>query len=500
MFELYPIVSFILIYLCLYKSLCQELCWRSTFLVTSLVWGLLVVISTELLSIFHLITFEFILLFWVSITFISAYWFFAVMKGKKFPVTFSFSDFSYFDLLILFAIGFFVITIGLLALWFPPNTYDAMVYHMGRVIHWIQNHSIAHYPTNIYFQLIYPPWAEWAIMHFLILSGDDRLSNLIQWFSMVGCILGSSLIAKHFGANVRYQIIASLITTTIPMGILQGSSTQNDYVVSYWVVCFVYFFLLWKEKLSWIYFSATSASLGLAILTKGTAHFYSFPFLIWFTAITIQKFKWNSCKLFFIIAIIVSSINLGQYKRNPNLYGDPATRTREMIVQDISLPLFISSLVKNIGYNSLTPFWKSNMFMEKVVYGIHKKLGIDTNDPRTTFQGSFNLKEHPFQEDYAANPLHFLIIIVCMIIFFTTKYQRDVKDLSKYCISVLSAFLLFCLILKWHPWLARYHLALFVLWSPFVSIVLFRFHHPLRKVISGGLPFVLILTSLPWLF
>lgn len=96
-----------------------------------------------------------------------------------------------------------------------------MTYHMSRVVHWIQNRSIAHYPTHITRQLHQSPWTEYAILHFQILSGSDRFANLIQWFSMVGATLGVSLIAKQMGADLRGQFFAAVFSITIPMGILQ---------------------------------------------------------------------------------------------------------------------------------------------------------------------------------------------------------------------------------------------------------------------------------------
>ena len=35
------------------------------------------------------------------------------------------------------------------------------------------------------------------------------------------------------------QILSAVICATIPMGILEGSSTQTDYTTSFWLVCFV---------------------------------------------------------------------------------------------------------------------------------------------------------------------------------------------------------------------------------------------------------------------
>lgn len=69
---------------------------------------------------------------------------------------------------------------GLVALWAPPNNFDTMVYHMSRVCHWIQNRTIAPYPTHILRQLHQNPWSDWAVAHLQLLAGGDRLANTVQ--------------------------------------------------------------------------------------------------------------------------------------------------------------------------------------------------------------------------------------------------------------------------------------------------------------------------------
>ena len=119
-------------------------------------------------------------------------------------------------------------------------------------------------------------------MQFQVLSGGDQWANLVQWFSMFGSVVGVSLIAKQLGADIRGQVLAAVIAVTIPMGILQASSTQNDYVTAFWLVCLVYYILRFKEQPRCANAVGVGASLGLALLTKGTAYLYAFPLLVWF--------------------------------------------------------------------------------------------------------------------------------------------------------------------------------------------------------------------------
>src|SRR6266542_2522369 len=109
-----------------------------------------------------------------------------------------------------------------------PNTVDSMAYHLARVAHWAQDQTVAPYPTNIRRQLALAPGAEFAILHLQLLSGSDRFASLPQWASMVGALVGVSAIAAQLGAPRPAQIFAALVCASLPIGILQSTSTQND--------------------------------------------------------------------------------------------------------------------------------------------------------------------------------------------------------------------------------------------------------------------------------
>ena len=204
------------------------------------------------------------------------------------------------------------------------------------------------------------------------------------------------------------------------MGILQSSSTQTDYVVSFWLVCFVYYLLKSKKDSKMIYPMYAGAGLGLAILTKATAYVYAFPFMAWFGLSELRRLRWRLWKLFLIILTIALTINIGHYARNIDLYNNPISDTayRDMNSNDlINLSSIISNAFRNISLHVGTPFKNVNRSTETVVNYLHRLLGFDINDRRTTF---LNTKFHirfSFHEDAAGNLVHLVLILLSLFLF-----------------------------------------------------------------------------------
>ena len=254
---------------------------RAAFLWASIVWGLFTTAMTETLSIFNSLTTELVALAWtvatLTVTLLCTR---LGASGKALALpTLQFP--SLLTAALSVCIGGVALITAFLAMVGWPNEGDSLWYHLSRVAHWVQNRSVAFYPTHLLEQLYYPPWAEYAILQTMLLGGDDRLGQLVQWFSMLGSIAGVSLIARELGASPRGQLFSAFFCATLPMGILQASSTQNDYVVAFWLVCLAYALLAWRAcPASTGQALGIGASLGLAILTKGTASIFAAPLLL----------------------------------------------------------------------------------------------------------------------------------------------------------------------------------------------------------------------------
>ena len=233
---LLPLLTFVLIF-CFLWGRSDESDPRSSILSAAVFWGVLVAAVTEVLSLFNALTIIYLLFCWGAFTMGTAFLAARHISTVKTQLCSPKSRPPFVEIAIIIPIVVVLLFTGFIALVGWPNQWDTMVYHLSRVDHWVQNRSIGFYPTHIVRQLFNPPWAEYAILHLTQLGGDERFANLIQWFSMVGSLIGVSLIAKHLGASRQGQIFSALVCVLIPMGILQAPSTQNDYITAFWLVC-----------------------------------------------------------------------------------------------------------------------------------------------------------------------------------------------------------------------------------------------------------------------
>jgi 4-amino-4-deoxy-L-arabinose transferase-like glycosyltransferase len=207
----------------------------------------------------------------------------------------------------------------------PPNNVDSLLYHMSRVVHWAENQSLRHYPTAYHHQLLKPIWAETAILNLRVLWGNDHPASLVQWFSMLGSLIGVTGIASLLGAGRKTRILASAIALSIPMGILQASSTQNDYVTAFWVICLAYLVVLSRKRpLARLEVLGLALVLGLGVLTKGPFFVYAPPLMLWY--ILPQLRPKNIRRLVvegLVICLAVALLNAGFWTRNVITYGGP---------------------------------------------------------------------------------------------------------------------------------------------------------------------------------
>jgi 4-amino-4-deoxy-L-arabinose transferase-like glycosyltransferase len=490
---LIPIVFVLLLFT---MSTSTQRHYAQVLIYSSVALGMVVVVSNEALSYFAVLNHTSILLLWSGLSVLLIIH--LVFSGQNFSLNainrarVMFQHLGWDETLYLCVIGI-VVGITFLVAWVsPPNTFDSMTYHMSRVMHWVQNGSVDFYPTPILRQLLSAPWAEYAILQAVLLSGNDRFANLIQWSSMVGSIVIVAGLAKELGANRRGQIFAALFCATLPMGILQSTSTQNDYVVGFWLVCCGYQVLGYYRSKKAIDAIVLSLALGLAVLTKPTAYIYAAPLIAWIIIYSLYERKAKATITLCGCLLLAVLVNLGHYYRNYDFSGTPLGQTLDTGDYSYENAAFgprvtVSNILRNIGLHleSRTSF---DGLAQRSIERVHKLLQISIADQRTTWpEYAFRVQGRKPHEDYAGNLWHtLLVLLIIATYFFWTK--RDAR-ITGYVLSLLVAFLLFCTLLRWQPWHSRLQLPLYILWAPVVGLLLGRAHNVrLATIVSLKLP------------
>src|SRR5579884_927631 len=204
-----------------------------------------------------------------------------------------------------------VLTVAIVS---PPNSADAMAYHLPRVLYWAQNRTVRFFPTTYFNQVMLQPLDEYAVLQTFVLTGGDRFANLIAFGSFVGSIFGVAAIAREFGVNGRGMVFAALFCATLPNAILQASGAKNDSMLGLWLVCAV-LFALRRD------FLLLALSVALALGTKATAYLFAPPVL---AAVLIPRLGWRDwARLAGFGAAAIALIDGPQYARNIELSGSP---------------------------------------------------------------------------------------------------------------------------------------------------------------------------------
>ncbi len=443
-------------------------------------FGLTVLLGTELLSNIGALHLFGILALW------AAFGIFLVLYARRFRCSIQIPRSSLSLLLPAAALAVGVLLCGFLS---APNNWDSMTYHLPRVAQWASRQSIGIFPTNSLFQVTNPAWTEYVFLHLQLLSQSDRLFFLVSFGAWIGCAFQVWALAARQGQGST----ALLLALSVPIGILQASSTKNDIVAAFWALQLfsalqsLRFPLRMKDWL-WV-----GIPLGLLLATKGTGYLYAIAILTVFLGSNLQRKIWLGTA---VAGLLGLSINFSYFLRNFLVFGSPLPNGggERLFVERLHPTGILGNLANNLALHLNAPWAWWNSGLNALLNTFHQGIGRSPGDPLFTLQHSgFSLPPLFFYEDYDGCTLLFLLALLTLPLLRDRAFRKSSGHL--FALFALG-FLLFSL-LKWSPWNARYHLPFFLLLIPGLSQALHqRIGTPAASLVAIGL----CLASLPYAY
>jgi len=372
--------------------------------------------------------------------------------------------------------------LGVIAALAPSTSWDAITYHLPRVMHWIQQGSVDHFPTNNERQIEFGPGAAFVQTTVFLLLDSDRLANHVQWAAMAGSVLLATLIARLLSpnsANLRAQVFAGLLVATLPIGMVESITPLVDYVTAFWLMVLIVFALLLvrRPEHRWYWWGAGLA-LGLGTLTKVTMLVYAgapvLALLVWSARQMKNRQEWLRRVAVMVLAAAV--LNAPHLLRNTVLYGSPLGSAWIHQVernQSLSLSGTWSNLIRNLALHGQTGIPTLTGWVNHTLALVHGVTGRDLNHPDTSYyKGKFEFTtELRVFDSLGPCPWHVgLLLFACLGAGYA--YFEENRLPLAYAALAAIGFLLFCAVLRWQEWHTRLHLGWLVPLMPLCAAVL----------------------------
>jgi hypothetical protein len=387
---------------------------------------------------------------------------------------------------IAFAIAFICLCTLVIALGAEPTNNDGMTYRLPRIEVWIQNSSTEHFFTNDERQIGYPPLAEYMLLQTRLLSGGDSFYMIVQWLAMASSLASVYHITLMLLGSKRLAWFAALFAATLPIGIVESTSVQNDYITAALLLGFVQGIVgIAKEdpesqRIAWCVFSGT-----LAGATKPTAFLFGWGFAVWLGVLLMRRLSVRKLAASVTLAGMVLGLTLGTFAvRNLHTFGSILPPTASVTTPGaIGIAVVADNVILGIGSNF---FMGEKRFDTDIIQRgflqITSALGTDRQREASMTQGTkFSPLAFPwyvFHEDFAPNPLHTLFILLFAGFAIPATKETKRQDLIIYAMCCVVAVIAFSAGVRWQPWITRLQLPLFLLFAPLVAAGLGIFTRP----------------------
>lgn len=286
-----------------------------------------------------------------------------------------------------------------------PYNYDSMTYHLARIGYWIDHQSVAHYITNIDRQIYSPVLAEYNLLYIMLLSGNDTFVNFLQYFSMFAAAYFIYHSARKLGTTKIFSFFGAFIFMLMPLTISQSITTQNDLFATLIFILFIYKLLdviKWEamtlDKSQILDIVMLGLLVGYAYLAKTSVCASMVMFMPWLAIVRICKKDSvkNIIKAIVLaagsIVVTISETLIRTFLSSHSLMT--STASGNIMVATKNVKYIIVNIFKNFSMLITQNYYRPlNGFVYRIAIGLGQKWNVEVNNEAIAFHG-FDFLHH----------------------------------------------------------------------------------------------------------
>ena len=461
-----------------------------------LAWAIVSDVATEMLSLSHRIWFLPFFILWIAA---DGWLLFRLWKLRDAARSF----FRVHATLAAWMVAGFVTVTLFIALTTVPNNWDSQTYHLPRIEHWIQDGSLAFYPTSIARQNEMGPVAEILLLQTRILGGSDWLYPLVQWASMLCGLAAVFRITRQLGGDLSQCWIAAVFLATLPIGVLESTSTQNDYVVAALLACFVTLGLeaIAQPRASLGLVLSAVAAFALSGLAKPVGYLVGAGFALWFAVGLSRHVAPRAWLARAACAALVLGLIIGPFASR-EIAGRGAIESgleNSAVNGSFGIKQTLDVLARHVASNFITGAPPIDAITQRLGRSIAARSGLDDDRQDTTVPGQ--PVDEPmvglyiFHEDNGPNLIHTILVIGALLVTVARWRAPQAGRRGLYAGAWLLGIVGFAALFRWGLWQVRYQVPGFALAAPLVATAWPQRWSDARK--TAALCLFLGLSSLP---
>lgn len=383
-----------------------------------------------------------------------------------------------------------------------PYNWDSMTYHLGRVAHWYQNGSVAHYASNIDRQILSPTLGEFLVLQvYTLAGGSDRSVNQVQCAAYLLCAIMVVRLARRLGARHWQACVAGILFMTMPIAFAESLTTQNDLVSAVYLLVFVTMAMdIWQQEQmislrsrNLLEILCMGLCIGFGYLVKPSVCLGMVVFLL--PVLMSCRRRRDSVAtvlgcmvLAGVAAGLVAAPELARMYGTYHAFSSPQAGARQM-VGSADPRMLLLNFLKNIAFNlpnALMPGLQECVMV--FLTGLAVTFGVDLNDPAISEDGrAYEIHvANEFGHDTAVNAVVFWAWLVCLALLLVTlviRCARRRKELETlraahvYIGTTTIAFVLFWFVVRWEKYEVRYMV-------PYLALICVAIPLALQMVLS----------------